>query len=227
MTSDRSDRVTGDVPGHVSVPAVLPALASGSHRGPSHGVCVMEYVSLLAGLRFTDRPTCTHPALAALAHAVNDALSEDARVGLLTRVRALAAAGPGRPGVAGAVATAALADREHLRLDPLTDCWTRHRLARLCARDQQPGRGRLARFRDTYLALGLLRIGLERFQTRTYGPRRERALLALLDDALTRIPAPPSDGESAAHRTTRTSVSAPTVTVEGAAWAPPAGCSPR
>jgi hypothetical protein len=37
----------------------------------------MEYVSVLAGQRFTDHPRCTHPALAGLARQVNDRIRDD------------------------------------------------------------------------------------------------------------------------------------------------------
>lgn len=43
----------------------------------------MEYVSVLAGEPFSDRPGCTHPTLAALAQMVNDAISDSARPGLV------------------------------------------------------------------------------------------------------------------------------------------------
>ncbi|MDD7923241.1 hypothetical protein PH189_06640 [Actinomycetospora chibensis] len=39
----------------------------------------MEYVSVLAGLRFTDRPACTPGAVAVVARRVNDAVSDRAR----------------------------------------------------------------------------------------------------------------------------------------------------
>jgi hypothetical protein len=43
----------------------------------------MEYVSVLAGVPFTDHPKCTHPALAALARLVNDSIvDEEIRRGL-------------------------------------------------------------------------------------------------------------------------------------------------
>ncbi len=46
----------------------------------------MEYASYLAGERWSDRPACTHPALAALARLINDLISDDARSGLATLV---------------------------------------------------------------------------------------------------------------------------------------------
>ncbi|MGB8994008.1 MAG: hypothetical protein WCB57_17575 [Pseudonocardiaceae bacterium] len=53
-------------------PDGLPMLDRGAHRSPERGACLMEYVSVLAGTRFSDRPQCTHPALAQLARMVND-----------------------------------------------------------------------------------------------------------------------------------------------------------
>lgn len=50
----------------------LPLLDRGAHRSPQRGACLMEYVSVLAGERFSDHPRCTHPALAQLARWVND-----------------------------------------------------------------------------------------------------------------------------------------------------------
>jgi hypothetical protein len=61
------------------VPDGLPVLAAGKHLAPEDGVCVMEYVSVLAGERFTDRPRCTDLGLALLAQMVNDAVSDSGR----------------------------------------------------------------------------------------------------------------------------------------------------
>ena len=59
--------------------AGLPALAAGSHLRPEQGACVMEYVSVLAGERFGDRPRCVDRRLASLARAVNDTVGDTAR----------------------------------------------------------------------------------------------------------------------------------------------------
>jgi hypothetical protein len=59
------------------VPVGLPLLGPGQHQRAEHGACLMEYVSVLAGLPFTDRPRCTHPALARLARLVNDRIDSD------------------------------------------------------------------------------------------------------------------------------------------------------
>jgi hypothetical protein len=61
-----------------SGPDHLPLLERGAHRSPERGACLMEYVSVLAGTRFSDRPRCTHPALALLARWVNDEISDAA-----------------------------------------------------------------------------------------------------------------------------------------------------
>ncbi|MBP2705837.1 hypothetical protein JOL79_18655 [Microbispora sp. RL4-1S] len=42
----------------------------------------MEFASYLAGERWSDHPSCTHPLLAGLARLVNDHISDDARPGL-------------------------------------------------------------------------------------------------------------------------------------------------
>jgi hypothetical protein len=57
----------------------MPSLAPGRHRWPSRRVCLMEYVAGLAGERRSDHPHCTDPALAAVARAVNDSVSESTR----------------------------------------------------------------------------------------------------------------------------------------------------
>lgn len=60
----------------------LPSLDKGSHpQGPQGGqACIMEYVSILAGEAFSDRPACTHPVLAHLSRRTFDMMStNDAR----------------------------------------------------------------------------------------------------------------------------------------------------
>ena len=60
-------------------PDMLPMLARGKHRNPRRGACFMELASYLAGERWSDRPSCTHPLLAHLARLVNDCTSDTAR----------------------------------------------------------------------------------------------------------------------------------------------------
>ncbi len=57
----------------------LPVLSRGKHRNARRGACFMEYASHLAGERWSDHPSCTHPALASLARLVNDWTSDPAR----------------------------------------------------------------------------------------------------------------------------------------------------
>jgi hypothetical protein len=60
-------------------PALLPVLSRGKHRNPRKGACFMEFASLLAGERWSDHPSCTHPLLAAVARHVNDYTSDAGR----------------------------------------------------------------------------------------------------------------------------------------------------
>lgn len=67
-------------------PELVPVLSRGKHRSPSKGACFMEFASYLAGERWSDRPSCTHPLLAQLARDVNDHLSDAARAGLVSLI---------------------------------------------------------------------------------------------------------------------------------------------
>ena len=62
-----------------SVPDGVPVLSRGRHRSPRRGACFMEFASFLAGERWSDHPSCTHPLLAQLARQVNDSLSDGDR----------------------------------------------------------------------------------------------------------------------------------------------------
>ncbi|MCU1425873.1 MAG: hypothetical protein JWM51_2164 [Microbacteriaceae bacterium] len=66
-----------------SVPDFMPVLSVGRHRSPKRGACFMEYASHLSGERWSDHPACTHPAVAALARAVNDCTTDEARAKLI------------------------------------------------------------------------------------------------------------------------------------------------
>lgn len=54
-------------------------LSQGKHRGPDHGVCVMELASMLAGEPFSDRPRCVDPVIAGFLRTYNDGLDERRR----------------------------------------------------------------------------------------------------------------------------------------------------
>ena len=61
------------------LPDFMPTLSAGAHDPHSGEACLMEYVSLLAGEPWTDRPECTHPILAHEARTVNDLLTDRER----------------------------------------------------------------------------------------------------------------------------------------------------
>lgn len=67
----------------VNLPDGMPTLSAGAHADPTAGACLMEYVSVLAGERPSDRPKCVHPGLAAVARVVNDAVADTVRQGLI------------------------------------------------------------------------------------------------------------------------------------------------
>ncbi len=60
-------------------PDAMPVLSAGRHRNPRKGACFMEMASFLAGEKWSDHPSCTHPLLAGLARLVNDALPDSER----------------------------------------------------------------------------------------------------------------------------------------------------
>ena len=111
-----------------SVPDQLPILSRGKHRNPRKGACFMELASYLAGERWSDHPACTHPLLAAVARAVNDSTSDEARSRLAVHI----------PSVVGLVSD-----------DPRVDV----RLALVCARVALPI---VAAGRQRALAVGIL-----------------------------------------------------------------------
>lgn len=62
---------------NLQVPDAMPTLSRGSHNPGDGKACVMEYVSLISGDRWTDKPTCTHPAIRDVAIYVNDTIKDD------------------------------------------------------------------------------------------------------------------------------------------------------
>jgi hypothetical protein len=81
-------------PSRRHAPAGMPVLSAGKHWRPSKGACLMEYVSVLAGRRFSAKPECTDRTLAAIARAVNDYSSNAGRQQLSQYAGALTTAGP-------------------------------------------------------------------------------------------------------------------------------------
>src|SRR5579859_5800297 len=78
-------------------PAAPVVLSRGAHE-PDGEYCLMEHISVRAGLPWSDRPACTHPVLAAAARNVNDRLGDEERQALLDLEDGLLAAPP-RPGL--------------------------------------------------------------------------------------------------------------------------------
>jgi hypothetical protein len=77
---ERQSREQVDMTHHI--PDVFPVLSRGKHRSPRKGACFMELASYLAGEKWSDHPSCTHPLLAALARDVNDHVSDPSRTWL-------------------------------------------------------------------------------------------------------------------------------------------------
>ena len=83
--------------GDVRSPEFVPVLSRGKHRHPRRGACFMEFASYLAGEKWSDHPSCTHPLLAHLARLVNDHTSDAGRrrlVGLVPSVVGLTSDDP-------------------------------------------------------------------------------------------------------------------------------------
>jgi hypothetical protein len=69
----------------------------GSHSSPEDGACVMEWVSIFAGLPFSDSPECTDPVVAHYARALNDVMPDNERWRLRPFIPQLAATKNGCP----------------------------------------------------------------------------------------------------------------------------------
>jgi hypothetical protein len=54
-------------------------LVSGKHTSPTHGACVMELASMLAGEPFTDHPQCVCPVVGAVLRQYNDWIDDRRR----------------------------------------------------------------------------------------------------------------------------------------------------
>lgn len=78
------------------IPEAMPVISSGGHDDPSQGACVMEYVSLLAGEDWSDRPSCTDPVLAEAARVINDRCDDYQRHRLVPMIGRLMGTG-GQP----------------------------------------------------------------------------------------------------------------------------------
>lgn len=86
-----------------NVPDALPRLSAGSHDAKRGEACVMEYVSLLAGEEWSDRPECTHPLLAHEARTTNDLLRDSDRPRLVPLIGRLFGTSVDSPGIRAAL----------------------------------------------------------------------------------------------------------------------------
>ena len=62
-----------------TVPENLPTLSAGGHAADEGQACLMEYISLIAGEKWSDKPACTHPVLASAARLTNDRMYDNHR----------------------------------------------------------------------------------------------------------------------------------------------------
>lgn len=72
-------------------------LDKGAHSAPEIGMCAMEAVSALAGLPWSDSPSCTDPVIASYIRALNDLMPDDQRQRLIPYIPRLASASNGVP----------------------------------------------------------------------------------------------------------------------------------
>ena len=63
----------------LAAPDGVPVLSRGKHHSHRRGACFMEFASFLAGERWSDHPSCTHPLLAQVARQVNDLIGDEGR----------------------------------------------------------------------------------------------------------------------------------------------------
>ncbi|GAA4909113.1 hypothetical protein EV188_104167 [Actinomycetospora succinea] len=196
-----------------SPPEGLPVLEAGAHRDAEAGSCLMEYVSVLAGERFTDRPRCTHPALAAVAWQVNDAVSSTARQQLGTRAVTLIGLGRDtgvdvRPLVLATIARAGLAIDPANRFFPRLQRKLERRAElrpRRRARGEEGDGGRLA----TLLHVGPVNHACAHLLVAARvadldADARDRMLIGLLDDTIAAVR--DAERERRAGREVRTAV---------------------
>jgi len=165
-----------------------PGLRVGRHQHPDDGMCLMEYVSMLAGEAFTDAPRCTDPLVAQLAWLVNDNVGEVARsslIGMAPRLAALPRAErPGAPAIVLAALDVVLRERPERR-----DLLRHRRRALRMAADRNARSRLLERLRSALYRQGPARHAIAcavRVAAKQPGPApgRDAVLSAMLDEAV-------------------------------------------
>lgn len=137
-----------------TAPQHLPILSRGAHNDPADGACLMEYVSLLAGEAFSDRPRCTHPLLAQIARLVNDTSPDSTRHELAPLAPSLIGTSGSNPRTAPALVSCC--SRVGLAADPSAWRLRRHgrRARQRLERMERSGPGAWARSTDPLYEYG-------------------------------------------------------------------------
>jgi len=203
-----------------TLPDGIPVLSRGRHRTPRRGACFMEFASLLAGERWSDHPSCTHPLLGELARQVNDNVSDagrqqltplvssvvgrrgDDRTWLTLSVAVVASTILDQPEATQRVQAAGLVRAEQLCADGGPDLDSTRRQAR-SALEKVPGAvawvGRLpvpdridAKTFATRCAPTMVRCTVEGVVA-SCSPDRDRRLRELLEVGIAACPAPAPD----------------------------------
>jgi len=163
-----------------------PFLSRHAHLRPDDGTCVMEWVSHLANEPFTDSPRSTHPLLAEIARTVNDVLDDEPRQALAGRARRLLGTASRDPAVSHAIMDSSVRVA-------LAAGITSSRVKRAASRawSSPPADASDPAWQDVMVDVfyqrGPARHLLHHIAARigTLPPdRRDRALLALLDNAI-------------------------------------------
>jgi hypothetical protein len=180
-----------------TVPEHLPRLRHGAHLHSTDGACLMEYVSVLAGEPWSDQPRCTHPALAAVARAVNDALGQAARDRAALLAPELARSGSGDPHTTPRLVLACTAMA--LRIHPGSTALRRHQrraVRRLAQEPRRPAWLRAAGDRMYRRGPAMHALAATVRSVLRRSPDPDTALLDLLAVAIAAVNAPPKCGHS-------------------------------
>lgn len=167
----------------------------------------MEYVSIFAGERFSDLPTCTHPAVAVVAWRINDELGPTTRQQLLTRAPSLVGAGRGldrpvRPIVLATITDTALAlDPDHRYFGRLRRRLDHPRPGRYPRGGTDDTSGRLATWWH-HLApvnVAMTHLLMTVYRHSAHRDQREQRAIGLLDDCLSAVQPRPTSATPAEH----------------------------
>jgi hypothetical protein len=186
------------------IPDALPVLSRGRHRSPRTGACFMEMASYLAGERWSDHPSCTHPLLAAVARRVNDYTTDAGRTRLAALIPSVIGLTSDDPradvGIALLCATTALprVAPEHQRVLAVSVLTCESVLAHLDARPAEPdplAAAGQAALEDSPVATAWAHGFVQRIKTSPRGFRRHAApgTVRYAVDSLARAGLPDSD----------------------------------